>query len=132
LGIKKRGYGQYFMQFDNLLKGHKGDDVACMGFIWDLVLFRRNKSLYKYTLFVPFEDIMMPIPSGYDTILRTQYGNYLTPAKASSYHGGFAYLDTEKSFKDYLPVIRKRAKYEQFKYIIGKLKGILRFGFSGC
>lgn len=122
LPISIKGYGWYFKKFDDLLKGHKGKDVACMGFIWDLVRFRRNLSLYDDTIFVPFEDIMMPIPSGYDTILRTQYGDYMKPAKAPNYHGGFVFLDTEKSYKEYLPIINKRAKEAIFQYRIKRIK----------
>lgn len=122
LPIAITGYGRYFEKFDNLLKGHKGNDVACMGFIWDLEHFRRNLSLYADTIYVPFEDIMMPIPSGYDTILRTQYGDYMKPVVAPSYHSGFVYLDTGKSYKEYLPIIYKRAKEEEYRYIIKKIK----------
>lgn len=127
MAIKLKGYNQYYMQFDTLLKGHQGDDVACIGFIWDLVHFRRNKSLYENTLFVPFEDIMIPIPSGYDSILRTQYGNYLTPVNAPSYHGSFVCIDAEKSYKEYLPVLRKRANCNLVKYRIRKLLALIKF-----
>jgi lipopolysaccharide cholinephosphotransferase len=116
------GYGKYFKKFDDLLKGHKGSDVACMGFIWDLERFRRNLSLYADTIYIPFEDIMMHVPIGYDTILRTQYGDYMKPAKAATYHGGFAFLDTEKSYKEYLPIINRKAKDEIIQYRIKRIK----------
>ncbi len=122
LPITIMGYGKYFKKFDDMLKGHKGRDVACMGFIWDLVHFRRDLSLYADTIYVPFEDIMMPVPSGYDTILRIQYGEYMKPAKAPTFHGSFAFLDTEKSYKQYLPIINKKAKDEIFYYRIKRIK----------
>lgn len=126
LHVKIKGYSCYFKKFDNLLKGHDGSDVACIGFVWDLERFRRNLSLYSDTQYVAFEDIMMPIPSGYDTILRTQYGNYMIPAKAPSYHGGFAFLDFEKSYKMYLPLVRKEEQLRRFQYWKKRITQIFR------
>lgn len=122
LPIRIKGFQHHFKLLDELLKGHKGNDVACMGFTMNITRYRRNISLYEKTLYVPFEDITIPIPSGFDTILRTQYGNYLTPQKTPTCHGGFAVLDTEKSYKDYLPILRKKAKKEIITYRINKLK----------
>lgn len=116
------GYKSLFKKFDNLLKGHQGQNVACIGFKWDLKTFKRNRSLYEDTIYVPFEDIMMPIPSGYDMILRTQYGEYMKPVKAPSYHGGFTYLDPQKSYKLYLPIIKKKIKQNIFQSRIKKIK----------
>lgn len=36
-------------------------------------------SLIKDIIKVPFGDRLLPIPSGYDTILREEYGDYMTP-----------------------------------------------------
>ena len=68
----------------------------------------------------------MPIPSGFDTILRTQYGNYLTPQKVPTCHGGFAILDTEKSYKEYLPILRKKAKNRIIQHRLKKIKSLFR------
>ena len=125
LPIKIKGFKWYFKQFDDLLKGHQGNNVACMGFIWDLNRYERDISVYDNTEYLPFEDILMPVPSGYDTILYKQYGDYMEPAKTPTMHGGFAILDTEKSYKIYLPLIRKKAKKEILQYRISKIKKIL-------
>ena len=85
----------------------------------------RAMFVYDNTEYLPFEDILMPVPSGYDTILYKQYGDYMEPAKTPTMHGGFAILDTEKSYKIYLPLIRKKAKKEILQYRISKIKKIL-------
>ena len=122
LPIIIKGYRHYFQQFDNMLKSNNGSKVACIGFTWDLQHYIRDISLFDGTIFVPFEDIMMPVPSGYDTILKTQYGDYMTPKKAPTQHGGFAIIDTEKSYKDYLPSLRNNIKKEIITYRINKIK----------
>ena len=126
--IKIIGYHNYFKKMEDLLKSYKGKEVACMGFSLDITRFRRNVSAYNKTLFIPFEDIMIPIPSGYDSILTTQYGNYMIPSKAPTFHGGFVVIDTEKSFKEYIPLLRKKAKKEIIQLRKNKIKKI--FGFQ--
>ncbi len=37
------------------------------------------REAFGQPLFVPFEDYEMPVPSDYDTVLRTIYGDYMTP-----------------------------------------------------
>ena len=126
LPIWIKGSYNLFQSFDSLLKGHNGDDVACIGFLWDLEHYRRKISLYDDTEYVPFEDILIPIPSGYDTILTTQYGDYMKPTKAPTYHGGFAIVDTKKSYKEYLPMLRRRARKEIMRKRFSRIK--LLFG----
>ena len=42
---------------------------------------------YAETLWMPFEHIMVPVPAGYDEVLRLQYGDYMKPVKAPTQHG---------------------------------------------
>lgn len=46
-----------------------------------------EKSCYKEFNRVPFENITIPIPNGYDKILRRTYSDYMVPRKGSSTHG---------------------------------------------
>ena len=52
---------------------------------------------------MPFEDIQMPVPIGYDEILRNQYGDYMTPIKDSSCHDAFKNViyDVHHSYTEY-------------------------------
>lgn len=58
-----------------------------------------NRKLFEKTLYMPFEDMEIPVPVGYDEILRLNYGDYMTPVKAPSGHGNFLF-DTERSYRD--------------------------------
>lgn len=51
------------------------------------------------TVWLPFEDISLPAPAGYDELLRNQYGDYMTPVKAPSMHGS-VYLDPTRDYRD--------------------------------
>lgn len=46
-----------------------------------------------------FENLILPIPSRYDEILRKRYGNYLKPVRGSSAHS-LLYCDTDKSYTE--------------------------------
>lgn len=114
--IDKEGFQTVYSKYDQLFKENTLDNcnnVACMGFVNDYKLFIRDKHLYDDTIYMPFETIMMPVPVGYDKLLTKGYGDYMKPVKAPSYHGSYLVLDTETSYKDYLPKLRK----QQFKDI---------------
>lgn len=116
--INRIGFKNVFAKFDNLFRRYTFNDcdnVACMGFVFDFDHFLRNKHFYEDTLYMPFETIMMPVPIGYDKILTIQYGDYMKPVKAPSYHGGFAAIDTEKSYNEYLPSLRKQYRKDIWK-----------------
>lgn len=84
----------------------------------------KQKDWYSSTIYMQFEDIDLPVPIGFHHILSTQYGtDYMTPRKAPSFHGGFLKLDSEKSYKEYLPRLRKT-------YWIRRIKDILKKGRS--
>ncbi len=41
-----------------------------------------------------FEDMIIPLPVGYESILRNAYGDYMTPVKAPSQHGDLVFSAT--------------------------------------
>ena len=44
--------------------------------------YRLPKECYENVIEMPFENILMPVPVGYDQVLRLRYGNdYMTPVK---------------------------------------------------
>lgn len=103
-------YHSTFKKFDDIFRRNKIEEhkeVACLAFRPDLIhLFRRDKKWYEETIFMPFEDIMMPVPAGYDKILTKQYGDYMKPAKAPSFHSEIIF-DVNTPYKEYLRKIRK-------------------------
>jgi len=90
---------KYFRKYEDILRATPLEDteyVSCMSL--NIKEKIRLKSDYADTEYVRFENIHIPIPKGYDRILRTDYGDYMTPVKAPTVHGQMQY-DTQKSYK---------------------------------
>ena len=105
-------YVKKYSEFENLFKEIDFDSckkVGPLSFYFSCeskVLF--SKSCFDSTLYVSFEDKTLPIPCGYDEILKTYFGNdYMTPRMLPSLHGQ-TYYDPERSYTYYLPVLRKQ------------------------
>lgn len=92
------------------------DDYSCPCFILSQVFkIVRKKEWYSDTIYMPFEDIQMPVPVGYDNILTNQYGDYMTPVQAPSMHGGVIF-DSERPYTEVLKDI-KSGKIDIKKYL---------------
>ncbi len=82
--------------------------VAELTFSADKVVW--DKSIFDETVYLPFEHLMVPAPKEYDAFLKKKYGaNYMTPVKAPTVHG-FVVFDTERSYVELLPKVRKEYK----------------------
>ena len=67
------------------------------------------KDWYRETIYMPFEDIDMPVPIDFDKVLRTQYGDdYMVPVMTPSIHGSFEVLDAKKDYRLFLKDLRKK------------------------
>lgn len=125
--VNKIGFKQLFANFDKDLSSYDQTNcknVSCIGFKFDFKHYLRNIHVFDQTLYMPFEYIMIPVPVGYDNILSTQYGDYMKPVKAPTCHGGFLVLDTEKSYTEYLPKLRRDRKIKSWKYRIHRLQDL--------
>lgn len=58
--------------------------------------YKFPKHYYTDPIYMPFENIMMPVPKQYDEILRIKYGEYMTPVKIGSSHDYPYYRKTEE------------------------------------
>ena len=100
-----------FKKFDDTFRRNKiseNENIACIAFRPNLLhLFIRDKRWYDETILMPFEDIMMPIPIGYDQILTKQYGNYMKPVKAPPLHENVIY-DVNRPWQNVLSELRSR------------------------
>lgn len=66
-----------------------------------------DKSIFEETVMLPFEDLMVPAPKGWDAFLRVSFGDdYMTPIQAPSMHGEVVF-DTERSYKEVLPGVQR-------------------------
>lgn len=63
-------------------------DVGCMmglGAGW--TKFRYPKATFETSIYMPFENIILPVPAGYDLVLRACYGDdYILPQNTGSSH----------------------------------------------
>lgn len=81
---------------------------------------------YQNTIDMPFENITVPVPVGYDTILKIKYGeNYMTPVNAGGSHDYPFYAKQEQALKS---VIESEfhtsiSDYELNTLIEAKIKG---------
>lgn len=64
---------------------------------------RYPKSAFESALFVPFENVKLPIPVGYDAYLKKAFGDYMKmpPASAQKSHHDTIYLDIHHSYSEY-------------------------------
>ena len=82
--------------------------------VWD-------KSIFEETIYLPFENLMVPAPKNYDAFLKESFGpNYMTPIKAPSMHGQIVF-DTEHSYLEVLPKVRREYNFSIFKRLKNKI-----------
>ena len=66
-----------------------------------------DKEIFEETVMLPFENLMVPAPKGWDAFLRVSFGDdYMTPIQAPSMHGEVVF-DTERSYKEVLPEVQR-------------------------
>ena len=80
-----------------------------------------DKHVFEDTVMLPFENIMVPAPKGWDEFLRVSFGDdYMTPVKAPSMHGSVVF-DTERSYREVLPEVRKAYRRSMLRRLFGKM-----------
>jgi lipopolysaccharide cholinephosphotransferase len=127
--INKFNFSKLYSEFEDVFRRVKVNDnkyVSCFSFIIDTKHFLRDKHWYDETVYFPFEDLRMPVPGCYHEILSLQYGDYMTPVKAPSYHGGFWKLDPERSYLEYLPELRMYCNKERRRSYIRRIKKVMK------
>lgn len=113
-------FRKIYAKFEQLYSQYDGEldyDRLCCPMFDITLIFKvvRKREWYRDTIYMPFENIQMPVPIGYDEILTNQYGDYMTPAKAPSQHGKLIF-DTDRSYKDVIKDI-KRGKIDISEYL---------------
>ena len=80
----------------------------------------KEKEWYKETIYLPFENVQVPVPIDYDKVLRAQYGDdYMTPRMAPSMHGSVVF-DTKKDYREVVKVLRKQRVFNKIREVLGK------------
>ena len=127
--VWRKGFTKCFQEYDNIYRQFKISDnkyISFIAFYYELDRYLRDKHWYDETIYLPFEDIMMPVPKDFDKILTLQYGDYMKPVKAPTMHGNFEVLDTEKSYLEHLPAIRKKHNNDNWIQRKNRLLSILK------
>lgn len=64
--------------------------------------YKIPKEYYDEVIMMPFETIMLPVPKGFDHILKVKYGDYMTPVYNGTNHMYPFYQEQEALLKEYL------------------------------
>ncbi len=56
---------------------------------------------YADTVYLPFENMAVPAPAAYESLLSCLYGDYMTPAQIPNMHEGI-FLDPDASYTQYM------------------------------
>ena len=88
---------------------YKTDQVALLaGSVYNKAYYWNLKDIEK-TVWVPFEDIEIPIPQGYQHCLEVQYGDYMTlppVEKRGAHHLEVVIFDPFVDYKTYMKTHR--------------------------
>lgn len=121
-----------YKRFEDIIKDEnikRSTTVASLGFNRNperLKRMSKDESLFTETVYVPFEDISMPLPKQYHILLTNQYGDYMKPSQSPSLHGGCLILDADKPYTYYLSDLRKQKIRELLIKYYKKLGAILK------
>lgn len=78
----------------------KSDTVNWLSWLFVYHKANRKKTWYEDIVYMPFENMKVPCPAGYDEILKSCYGDYMTPVQGGSQHEGII-LDADRPYSSY-------------------------------
>ena len=71
-------YAQRHNRYAKKINYDKADYVGVTSTSVHIFRERNNKDIFRSTEYLPFENLSLPAPSGYDTYLKHLYGDYMT------------------------------------------------------
>ncbi len=69
--------------------------------------YRYDRAAYGSSIHMQFESISLPVPSGYDRILKKMYGNYMVKTRGKADHEYPIYAKFERQIKEKLGYVPK-------------------------
>ena len=99
-------YGQLLEYFERVCKMYT-DEECDDWIIYPIWIVGRakpwKKEWFDETIYLPFENMMLPAPKGYDGVLRGWYGDdYMIPKKMCAAHGYPFYKKMQTDYIEYL------------------------------
>lgn len=93
----------WYGEFEKVVRSVPRDSRKAYGAIvcQRMTLPIKHLACYDEVRMLPFEHIEIPVPAGYDELLRLEYGDYMKPVKAPTQHGTMLF-DAERSYEEYL------------------------------
>lgn len=93
--------GRLYAKYENIFKETPADTCEFIDKNAFTMPFRKiDKHIYDNTIYMDFEYLKLPVPRGYDKLLKIFYGDYMTPVMAPSMHGNLIIdLDTPSDIK---------------------------------
>ena len=115
------GYAGAMQRYEKLCSRYNDRDTEYISYpayskgkkkhIWESACFNSSHE-------VPFEYTTIMIPDQYDSRLRTEYGDYMTPVRAGTTHGNVIF-EPEIPYKDYL----KEHSIQELSNMLADMKG---------
>lgn len=70
-----------------LYNSEECEEIVCYTF-WVIGngICRYKKEWYEKSIYLPFENVMVPVPHQYDEVLKATYGDYMKPQKYTAEH----------------------------------------------
>ena len=123
LKIQLKGFHNCFAEYEAFVKknntgNHSKIAVVAWGYEDRLLM---NKEWYQEIIYLPFENISIPVPKGYHCILSKLYGDYMIPRNERKCEH-FECLSADISYKEFIPNYRKKI-YEQRK--MARIEGFI-------
>lgn len=94
---------KYYKAYDKLVTSYNEQNTKCMSKVFFGPIEKKRiwkKSWFDDTVMMKFEMLELPVPSGYEELLDTFFGNWRVPKKVTTTHGGVLF-DTKTPYKDY-------------------------------
>lgn len=110
--FKKHNPQETYLKLESIIRHFSNNSGKLLGSVI-LQGSQLKKHLYDPTIFedtvlLPFEDIFIPAPIGFDAMLKNEYGNYMIPVKSPSMHNNVIF-NADRPFEEVLIDLRRNA-----------------------
>ncbi len=98
-------YHKEYMKYEELCSKYNNQNTKCVAKFFQVPMNKTRRvwprTDFESRVYLPFEMLQVPVPSGYEDILNRFYGEWRKFIIGTATHGGVIY-DTELSYIDYL------------------------------